>query len=75
MKLAIETKLKDFEFWGGAADNVAKLTDADLDTLEEILEELGPLSPTELNDFMWFDFERACEWLDLDYDKVVAGEY
>lgn len=80
MTMTIEKKLRDFDFWGGAATNAAKLTSEELDELESQLEEIselngdGPMSTTEVNDFMWFDFETICEWLGLDYEEVMARE-
>jgi len=78
MTMTIEKKLRDFHFWGGAAHNAAKLTPEELDQLEAELEEINeangdePMSTTEVNDFMWFNFEMVCEWLGLDYEEVMA---
>lgn len=78
MTMTIEKKLRDFHFWGGAATNAAKLTPEELDRLEEQLEDVNgyePMSTTEVNDFMWFDFENVCQdWLGLDYEEVMARE-
>ena len=77
MTMTIEKKLKDFDFWSGAATNAALLTDEELDELERQLEEMigdeEPWSITEVNDWMWFDFEDICqEWLGLDLEEVYA---
>lgn len=80
MTMTIEKKLRDFTFWGGAAANAAKLTPEELDQLEAELEEIfegngkEPMSTTEVNDTMWFDFEMVCEWLGLEYEEVMARE-
>lgn len=82
MTMTIEKKLRDFNFWGGAASNAAKLTPEELDTLEEQLEatidynnDAEPWSTTEVNDWMWFDFEDICkDWLGIDYEEVMARE-
>ena len=79
MTMTIEKKLRDFRFWGGAATNAVKLTHEELDQLEEQLENLigtdEPWSITEVNDWMWFDFEDICqEWLGIDYEEVMARE-
>ena len=81
MTMTIEKKLRDFDFWGGATTNAVKLTPEELDRLEDELEEInasngdGPMSTTEVNDFMWFDFESICQdWLGLDYEEVMARE-
>jgi hypothetical protein len=78
--MTIEKKLRDFHFWSGAATNAAKLTPEELDQLEAELEAINeangnePMSTTEVNDWMWFDFERVCEWLGLDEEEVMARE-
>lgn len=38
MTIAIEKRLKDFQFWSGAVDNAAKLTPEELDQLEAEIE-------------------------------------
>ena len=74
MMLIKETTLKDFEFWGGAAQFVAQLTEEELETVEEILEESESdghyLTETELNDFFWFDQDVICEWLGITEEEV-----
>lgn len=77
MTMTIEKSLKDFKFWSGAATNAALLTDEELDELEHQLEEMigdeEPWSTTEVNDWMWFDFEDICrEWLGLGPEEVYA---
>jgi len=79
MTMTIEKKLRDFTFWGGAATNAVKLTPEELDQLEDQLDQINdereiPWSTTEINDFMWFDFETVCEWLGLDWEEVEARE-
>ena len=69
MKIFKDMYLKDFEFWNDAADNVAKLTDEELDQLEDILSYKDEFwNATELNDLFRFEFATVCEWLGLDYD-------
>lgn len=76
MKLVKEVSLKDFEFWGGAAKFAAKLTEEELETVEEILEELENdgdehwFTETDLNDLFWFEQDVICEWLDITEDEV-----
>ena len=81
MTMTIEKKLRDFHFWGGAAANAAKLTPEELDSLESQLEEFigenepEPWSTTEVNEWMWFNFEDICkDWLGIDYEEVMARE-
>lgn len=70
MKIYTDTALRFFEFWNGGADNAAKLTDDELDRLDDILPDVFPegLSEVELNDLFWFEFEAVCEWLGYEYD-------
>lgn len=50
--------------WSGAADRVKDLTDSDLTTILNILEETGDtMTETELNDFLWFDDDIYADWL------------
>ena len=79
MTMTIEKKLRDFHFWSGAATNAAKLSYEELDKLEDQLEAMidddEPWSTTEVNDWMWFDFEDICEdWLGIDYEEIMARE-
>lgn len=51
--------------WSGAADRVADLSDRQIETILNILEDAYPdgMSETELNDFFWFDDDTYAEWL------------
>lgn len=73
MRIYEEKNLPTFEFWGGAADNAARLTWAELETVESILEDLYPdgIDATNLNDLFAFDFESVCDWLGLTEDEVL----
>lgn len=72
MTVTYETTLKDFEFWGNARENVNKLTDEELETLEEYFYE--PISQTELNDLFAFYFESVCDILGLTEEEVLARD-
>lgn len=79
MTMTVEKSLQDFEFWGGAAENVAKLTPDELAYAEECLEDLADSSNDvwsmeEVNDFFWFDFVTVCEWLNIDVEEMMARE-
>lgn len=65
MRVISEMRLRDFEFWGGAKDFAAKLTDDELDTIEFEFEGVYPegMSDTEINDIFWFDKDFICELL------------
>ena len=67
MKIYSEKSLRNFEFWSGAKENANELTDAQLDTVEAMMEEIQPdgWDETEINDFFWFDFDTIKEWLGI----------
>lgn len=71
MRIYTDTALRFFEFWSGGADNAAKLTNEELDRLDDILSDefSDGLSEMELNDLFWFDFATVCEWLGYEYDE------
>ena len=71
MKVYSEVSLSNFNFWSGAKDNAAELTDAQLDTVECILEDIYPdgMNETAINDLFWFDFESVKEWLGIEEEE------
>ena len=69
MQYLVNERLRDFKFWGGSAYNVATLTLAQLDELEDIIPDMyesETLTDTQINDLFWFDFDLICEWLGID---------
>lgn len=70
MTITYEITLKDFEFWGPARENVKKLTDEELETLEEFIDE--PINQTVLNDLFAYNFENVCDILGLTEEEVLA---
>lgn len=67
MKIYSEKSLRNFEFWSGAKENANELTSAQLDEVENILEDLYPegMDETQINDFFWFDFDTIKDWLGI----------
>lgn len=67
MKIYSEKSLRNFDFWCGAKDNANELTSAQLDEVENILEDMYPdgMSETEINDLFWFEFDTIKEWLGI----------
>lgn len=63
-----ESDLTDFEFWSGAKDTVAVMTSDDIRTISNYLGELYPegMTPTQINDFFWFEDETIANWLGYD---------
>ena len=76
MKVYSETSLSDFNFWSGAKDNAAELTDAQLDTVECILEDIYPdgMDETSVNDLFWFEFDTVKEWLGITEEEEEEEE-
>src|SRR5574344_2114156 len=57
MKILVEKSLKDFDFWSGAFDFASKLTDKQLDLIEQYLaspREDDCFTDTEINDLFRF---------------------
>ena len=77
MTITTEKSLRDFEFWSGALDTVKYLTDDELDTIEEILEELHPdgMDETEINDLFYFEDDWIAHWLGYDsFEEIMERE-
>ena len=65
MKIYEEKSLSNFEFWSGGKDTVKYLTEAELDTIENIFEELYPegMSDDEVNNYFRFEDDTIAQWL------------
>lgn len=76
MKIYVEKTLKDFEFWGGAKERAAMLTDSELESIEETLEDIRPegMSETEVNDFFWFEFDAIANILGYEDEEEIFNE-
>lgn len=79
MTMTTDISLRNFDFWGGAADFTKKLTPSELDTIERILSDYfadaGDYpSQTEINDMFWFESETIAEWLDTTEDEIMSRE-
>lgn len=61
--------------WSGAADTLEDLTDDQIETIFQYLEETEGeegMSLTSLNDFFWFERDTIAEWLGYkDYDQLM----
>ena len=74
MKIYKDYYLHDFNFWGGANDNVKYLTEDDFNVIELALEEMYPdgLEETELNDLFRFDMDEVSKILGyVDFDALI----
>ena len=66
MKYYVEDSLSNFQFWSGGKDRANLLTSEQLDTVEQMMEEMEPAdgwSDTAINDFFWFEFDTIAQWL------------
>lgn len=72
MKIFVDTRLEDFNFWSGAKSLAENLTSSQFNEVESILEDLYPdgMTDTDLNDLFWFEPETICEWLGIDYEDL-----
>ena len=69
-----DMSLADFGFWSGAEYTRDMMTEEQLATVEEILEDEYPdgIDETTLNDFFWFDDDIIAEWLGFeDFESLV----
>lgn len=64
MKIYSETTLREFSFWAGGADTVKYLSISQLDTIENILEDIYSeyISASTINDLFWFEEDLIAEW-------------
>lgn len=68
MRIYTDITLHDFEAWSGAVDTLETLTSAQIDELENLIEEIFPdgCDETELNDFLWFENDYIAELLGFE---------
>ena len=74
MKYYVEESLSNFKFWSGGKDRAELLDSDQLDSVEELLEEMMPedgWSDTAINDFFWFDFDTICQWLGYKNEEYL----
>ena len=71
MKIYYEDSIQNFKFWDEAKSHAEMLTESELDQFEDFVNEAYPdgIEDTELNDWMWFDFESVCDAIGLRFDK------
>lgn len=77
MKYQAEETIHNFPFWSGAKDTIAELTYDEMNSLEELIEEVlydGVELPTdtEINDFVWFERDTIAQHLGYeDFDELM----
>lgn len=77
MKVTKEISLEDFEWWSGAVETAAKITEAGAwEELESILEDEYPegIDETSLNDLLWFEDEWIFEMLGISEEEEEDEE-
>lgn len=77
MKIYKEVDSTDFEFWAGARDTVAMLTEQELSTVWRFLEEdcvfnMNTPTETDINDFFWFERDTIADLLGYsDWEALI----
>lgn len=74
MLVKTELYVEEFEFWSGACETVEELTQEELETIWNYLEECYPdgMTDTEINDFFWFERDYIAELLGYnDFDELM----
>jgi hypothetical protein len=77
MRYQVEDNIHNFPFWSGAKDTIAELTSDEMDSLEQLIEEVfdnGVELPTdtEINDFVWFERDTIAQHLGYDdFDELM----
>lgn len=69
MRIYKDESFIEFDFWGGAKDNVAFLTDDEEQQIFDWLEELcagEAMEETQINDYFWFETDQIAEQLGYD---------
>ena len=77
LKIYRESDLTDFEFWSGARDTVKYLTDDEIRTIGQYLEDIYPdgCTETDINDFFWFEDDTIAEWLGYNsFEEIMERD-
>lgn len=76
MKIYTEQSLHYFDAWGQGASTLAALTWDEVETLEEVLEELYPdgIGATQLNDILAYDSDWVYEVVGHDEEDEEDEE-
>lgn len=76
MRIYKEESLINFEFWQGAKSTADRLSNDELLSIEDALDDIYPegLTDVQLNDIFWFDLEFLLELIGLTEDEFLARE-
>lgn len=72
-----EITLNEFDAWNGGADTLAVLSSGEITAIGyQIAEEYeNGLTPTELNDILWFERDMIADWLGYeDFDELLEDK-
>lgn len=79
MKYITDISVRDFQFWCGAYNVWARLTDDELDELDILLSEMSEIQPfeseTEINDFVWFELLDYWGWTEEQQENFWKRPY
>lgn len=75
MRYQVEDNIYNFQFWSGAKDTIAELTMDEMQSLENLIEEIfydKLPTDTEINDFVWFERDTIAQHLGYDdFDELM----
>lgn len=69
MRYQVEDNIYNFPFWSGAKDTIAELTIGEMNSLEQLIEDIfcdELPTDTEINDFVWFEKDIIAQHLGYD---------
>ena len=75
MRYQVEDNIYNFPFWSGAKDTIAELTIGEMNSLEQLIEDIfcdELPTDTEINDFVWFERDTIAQHLGYDdFDELM----
>ena len=77
MRYQVEENIHNFQFWSGAKDTIAELTYDEMNSLEQLIEEIFDgrdelPTDTDINDFVWFERDTIAQHLGYDdFDELM----
>lgn len=86
MQYIVDESLRHFKFWSGARDTVSYLSEEDLDTIEQHLQECypdGDITDTQINNIFWVEedfiakclgFENWTQFLESKKETETEGD-
>lgn len=77
MKWVTDDSLYNFPFWSGARENADKLSKKEFDYIEDFLDELYDVTPTDtqINNLFWFEFDIVCQWLGYNDEEDFINNH